>query len=169
MSSLPLRHLALGDLPHELANTRKVLERIPFDRDDWTPHAKSFSVRKLGLHCANLPFWGSQILKADHYDFKAPQPPAPPLPTTSAELLQRFDANVRELTTALDASSDAHLLETWTLRAGDAVMSQMPRAAAIRGFLVSHLIHHRGQLTVYLRLLDVKVPGLYGASADEKS
>lgn len=168
MNTLPLRTLALGDLPHELTNTRKVLERIPFGRDDWSPHPKSFSVRKLGLHCANLPFWGSQILKADFYDFKAPQPPAPPVPATSADLLAHFDRNVRDMTTAMDGASDAQLLATWTLRSGDAVMSQMPRAAAIRTFMVNHLIHHRGQLTVYLRLLDVKVPGLYGASADEK-
>jgi uncharacterized damage-inducible protein DinB len=168
MTSLQLRHFALGDLAHELSNTRKVLARIPFDRDDWSPHAKSFSVRKLAAHCANLPFWGTSMVKADVWDFAAPQPPAPPLPTTSDELLQRWDANVRELTAALDASTDAHLTQTWTLRRGETVMTQMPRVAAMRGFLVSHLIHHRGQLTVYLRLMDVPVPGLYGASADEK-
>lgn len=168
MSSLPLRTLALGDLPHELESTRKVLERIPFDRDDWAPHPKSFSIRKLGVHLANLPFWGTAMLGADQFDFKAPQPPPPPMPATSADLLQRWDTNVRNLLSALDGTSDAQLLDTWTLRAGDKVMAQMPRAAAVRGFLVSHLIHHRGQLTVYLRLLDIPVPGLYGASADEK-
>lgn len=166
-SALPLRILAFSDLSHEFANTRKLLARIPFDGDDWAPHAKSFTVRKLATHVATLPWWGLSIVTAEFYDFAGPPAPRPPMPTTSDELLRLWDHNIGELTTALDGASDQHLLQTWTLRRGDQVLQQMPRAAALRGWMLNHLIHHRGQLTVYLRLLDLPVPAMYGPSADE--
>lgn len=163
-----VRRLALGDLEHELVGVRSVLERIPFDRDDWAPHPKSFTVRALGLHCATLPWWGAEIVRRDAFDVSAPAPPRPPVPSTSPELLTIFDRNRSDLLAALDGASDQHLTETWTMRNGAAILSAMPRWTALRSWLVNHAIHHRGQLTVYLRLLDRPVPSLFGPTADDR-
>ncbi|MCU0619851.1 MAG: DinB family protein [Gemmatimonadaceae bacterium] len=162
-----IRHLTLGDLEHELANTRRTLERVPMDKLDWRPHAKSMTLGHLATHIAASPFYGTHMIGNPRFDTAAPMPPAPPMPTTTADLLGLFDTNVADLMAALDGADDAKLGSTWSMTHGETVLQSMPLAAALRAWVPNHLIHHRAQLGVYLRLLDVPVPGLYGPSADE--
>lgn len=162
-----IRHLTLGDLDHELAGTRRVLERVPMDKLDWRPHAKSMTLGELAMHVAAVPFYGIAMLQADRWDMLGPMPPRPPMPTTTAELLAVFDRNVSSLLALLDAADDAAMTATWSMTRGEQVLMSQPRAAALRAFVPNHLIHHRAQLGVYLRLLDVPVPAVYGNSADE--
>jgi CTP:molybdopterin cytidylyltransferase MocA/uncharacterized damage-inducible protein DinB len=164
MSSLAT--IALGDLDPEMASTRRLLERIPDDQLDAVIHARSWPLRKMATHVATLPMWGTITVTTDELDFAKPQPPAPTL-HSSAELVAAFDEQLRQFKAALAATDDAALQQPWTLRSGEQVMFRMPRLAVLRTFVINHMIHHRAQLTMYLRLLDVPVPGLYGPSADE--
>ena len=166
MSSI--RQLTFGDLDHELANTRRTLERVPMDKLDWRPHAKSMTLGHLATHIAFTPFYGTHMIAHPRFDTAAPMPPAPPLPTTTEALLALFDANVADLKAALDGADDATLGGTWEMTHGETVLQSMPLSAALRAWVPNHLIHHRAQLGVYLRMLDVPVPGLYGPSADEQ-
>lgn len=164
--TLPIARLALGDLEHELSLTRKVLERVPDEHLDWRPHAKSATLGGLAAHLANLPFYGTAILTTDEFDLK--RTPKLDEPASREGLVQLFDRRSADLRAAMAATSDDALLRQWTLRMGDHVVMQMPRAAAVRAMGISHLVHHRGQLTVYYRLVGTPVPGLYGPSADER-
>jgi uncharacterized damage-inducible protein DinB len=170
MSTAPaaptLAQVALGDFEQELATTRRVLERVPDARWDFKPHEKSMSLGQLAGHVANLLNWGIHALAEEGVDFVAP-PPLPPRPTNRTELLAAFDAAVARLHAAVQGASDEALGRTYTMRRGEQVMMTMPRTAMIRGWVLSHIIHHRGQLTVYLRLLDIPVPSVYGPTADE--
>jgi len=157
----------LPEFDHEMTTTRKVLERIPEDRFDWKPHAKSFSLGALATHVATLPTWGAETLSKSEIDIAGGQPPAA-LPS-KAELMATFDKNVAATRSALAGKTDAELMAMWTLKRGGKTIFSMPKTAVLRSFVFSHLIHHRGQLSVYLRLLDVPVPSIYGPSADEPS
>ncbi len=159
---------ALGDLDHEVAQTRRVLERVPADHLDFSPHAKSWPLGKLVNHLTDFPMWGTMTLQTPGIDIGAPFPPMPPTPTTAAGFVAQFDERMTVFRAALAEATDAQLMETWTMRNGEAVIMAMPRVAVLRGFIISHMIHHRAQLTIYYRLLDVPVPGLYGPSADEQ-
>ena len=163
-----LAQLSLGDLHQELATTRRVLERVPDEHWDWKPHPKSMALGQLTAHVANLLLWAQHTLSAPEVDFASP-PPAPPRHANVAATLAAYDASVAEVGGLLANASDAALGETYTVRRGAQVMMAMPRTAMLRGFILSHIIHHRGQLSVYLRLLDVPVPSIYGPSADEGS
>lgn len=157
----------LPDLQQELATTRRVLERVPVETHfDWKPHAKSFSLGQLAGHVSNVPMWGTMTLHTEGMDFAQPMPPQPEARTREA-LLAHFDERVRELVAALSAADGEALGVTWTARRGDHVIFALPRAAILRGIVVNHMIHHRGQLSVYLRMLDVPVPSMYGPTADE--
>jgi uncharacterized damage-inducible protein DinB len=162
---MPLVDALLPEFDHEMTMTRKVLERVPDDKRDWKPHAKSFSLGTLATHLANLPTWGSETLNRSEIDVGGTQP-LTALPSTS-EILATFDKNVAAARAALTGKTDAELAATWSLRRSGKTLFTMPKAAVWRSFVVSHLIHHRAQLTVYLRLLDVPVPAIYGPSADE--
>ncbi len=163
-----VRQLALGDFEQEVALTRRVLERVPDDRFDWKPHPKSFSIGHLATHLSNLPFWLISILGADEFDLASVPPTNPDeLPKTRDAVLAKFDGNVAAVRAALQAADDEALTRPWTLRKGEHVVMTVPRVAAIRTVGVSHIVHHRGQMTVYLRLLDIPVPGVYGPSADD--
>jgi uncharacterized damage-inducible protein DinB len=160
----------LPEFDHEMANTRRLLEVVPAADAGWRPHPKSYSLGDLAAHIATLPLWGRLVLQQPELDLGLPanasiaQEPF----TTVAELVDRFDRHVREARAALASMSDAAMGVTWTLKnRGTAVFSQ-PRAAVLRGFVLSHTIHHRGQLTVYLRLRDVPLPSLYGPTADSR-
>ncbi len=167
-STPSLRQLALADIDQEYAQTRRILERVPEDKFSWKPHAKSASLGQLAAHLVQLPGLTQVVLEQQGLDFAKRPPSAPPAIATSAELLSRFDESVAKVRSTLESASDETLSANWVLQAGDHVIMQGSRAAMIRGLGISHLIHHRGQLSVYLRLLDVPVPGLYGPSADEK-
>jgi uncharacterized damage-inducible protein DinB len=161
-----VRDAALAEFDHEMAVTRRVLERTPEAAFAWKPHEKSYSLGALASHLARLPHWGTQILERDFYDMAAVQGGAP-AKTTVAEVLAMFDGHVSEVRAALIARSDVELDKIWTLKRGGQTLMQMPKLTALRSFLVHHTIHHRGQMTVYLRLQGVPIPPIYGPTADE--
>ena len=165
--SVPLKELLLSDLEQELTTTRRVLERVPDDRLDWKPHEKSVAFGGLALHCANLLRWQIAILELDDYDI-ATAPRLDP-PKSQEDILFLFDRLRHELVVTIEKLDEQAFLREWTLRFGDRVIASFPKFAAMRTFGLSHMIHHRGQLTVYLRLLDLPVPATYGPSADEGS
>ena len=147
--------------------TRRVLERIPDVSFAWKPHEKSFSLGGMATHLSNLPHWGAQILERDFYDLATSTRSAER--ASLADALAAFDANVSEVRRLLVDHTDAALLAPWALKRGAQIVMSMPRLTALRRFLLHHVIHHRGQLTVYLRLQDVPLPPLYGPTADERA
>lgn len=150
----------------EIAGLRKTLERVPADKFDYKPHEKSFSMIRLAQHLATIPGWGHYTLTTDELDFSQPLP-QPAVATNTDELLSILDKGAADARTQLEKATDEQLLGMWTLRNGENVIFSMTRVAVLRGMVLSHMIHHRGQLTVYLRLNDIPVPALYGPSADE--
>ena len=168
---MPLNLSLLPEFDHEMANTRKTLERVPEDKFAWKPHEKSFSMVALATHLATLPSWAAITIQQDSIDIApAGEPPPKSEPAKSVEdLLKTFDRNVASGRTALAGASDEELLKTWTLLKGGQTIFALPRVAALRSFVMNHSIHHRAQLGVYLRLNDVPVPSIYGPSADEGS
>lgn len=159
----------LPELEHEMANTRKTLERIPDDKFDFKPHPRSNTMGWMGGHLATIPMWGSVTVKQDSIDVMPVdgQPMQMPKPATKDEILAIFDKNVADFREALTGADDATMMKPWTLLAGGKTIFTMPKAAVIRGMVMNHIVHHRGQLTVYFRLNDIPVPALYGPSADE--
>lgn len=159
----------LGEFEQEMENTRKVLERVPDDKWNWKPHEKSGTVGWLAGHIANLPGWAAMTIQTTELDYAPVNGPSyqPPKITNRKELLAEFEKNVADTRAALGSVSDQDITKGWTLLAGGKTIFTMPRVACIRSVVLNHLIHHRAQLTVYFRLLDVAVPGLYGPSADE--
>jgi uncharacterized damage-inducible protein DinB len=168
---MALNQSLLPEFDHEMANTRKTLERVPEDKFAWKPHEKSFSMVALASHLATLPSWGVVIIQQGSFDLapggEAPQPNEPA--KSVEDLLQKFDQNVAATRTALAEAGDEDLLKPWALlKAGETIFS-LPSIAALRSFVMNHNVHHRAQLGVYLRLNDVPVPSIYGPSADEGS
>ncbi len=166
---MPLRDALLPEFIHEMSGLRKVLERIPEDRFGWKPHAKSFDLVSLAAHLANMPLWMSMTLAHDRLDLAPEGRPLPQLPAPGDRdaLLARFDGHVAAARSDLAAAEDAALAAPWTLLMDGRPLFTLPRMAVLRTHVLSHAIHHRGQLTVYLRLLDVPLPALYGPTADE--
>ncbi|MCA8829613.1 DinB family protein [Hymenobacter pini] len=169
MHTTSLQQNILAELDHELATTRKLLERVPYDKADYQPHPKSMKLWQLATHIVNLLAFNQLFVQADSRDFLDPNGPKPgPTPTSSEELLARFDQYSATLRQALQASSDETLTQNFRLHRGEQTLMERPKAAAIRIMGLNHSIHHRGQLSVYLRLLDIPLPGMYGPSADEQ-
>jgi len=152
-----------------MAHTRKTLERVPAGTDDWKPHPKSMSMGRLAGHLAELPHWAVETISREELDVMPPGSamPVPFISTSPAELLERFDKNVAEARALLAGVTDEQIEKAWSLLVGGKTVMTMPRAAVIRGVVMNHMIHHRAQLGVYLRLNDVPVPSVYGPSADE--
>jgi uncharacterized damage-inducible protein DinB len=159
----------LPEFDQEMASTRKVLERVPDDKLDWKAHPKSQSIGWNAGHLANIPTWATITLTQSSFDLAPPgQPPPRAEPLKSrAEILATFDKNVAEARQALAAASNEEFAQPWSLKKGGQTMFTLPRSAVIRTFVLSHMIHHRAHLLVYLRLNDIPVPGMYGPSADE--
>jgi hypothetical protein len=159
----------LPEFDHEMASTRKMLERVPEAAADWKPHEKSMSLGVLAAHVANLPTWGVMTMDRTELDLAPPGgvPFKMPGYGSQAGNLAAFDAAVIACRAALAAASDADFMTNWSLLNAGQVWMTMPRVVCIRSFLLNHLIHHRGQLSVYLRLQNVPLPGVYGPSADE--
>ena len=160
----------LNEFDHEMRQTRKLLERIPGDRLDFRPHPRSKTLGALALHVAGIPSWTSNLLGEASYDLGpdlADKDRDRALPKDAAEILETFDRSVAKARAHIEAQDEESLKSKWSLLKGGEAVVTLPRAAVLRQFLMNHLVHHRGQLTVYLRMLDVPVPALYGPSADE--
>ena len=157
--------LLFADLDGELATTRRMLERVPNGQDDWRPHPKSRSLGELATHVAQLPGFGILMLTRDEYDGAQglPQPQA----TDNAGRLKMFDEVSRELRRQLEQMTWDHARSPWTLRVRDDTVLKGPRVNLVRSAVITHSAHHRAQLGMYLRLLDLSVPSSYGPSADE--
>jgi uncharacterized damage-inducible protein DinB len=155
----------LFEYDHEVATTRRLLDRVPDDKLGWRPHAKSMTLGELATHISNLPEWGTTILNDSSFDLAA-GPPDRSARGSRAEILAHFDEMTKKTRAVMD-KTDAEYSAMWTLKRSGQEIFSMPRIATFRSFVLSHLIHHRGQLSVYLRLNDVPVPAIYGPSADE--
>lgn len=154
----------IQELELEAARTRRVLERVPTDKLTWAPHAKSMNIGKLAMHIAVVPGRLSGWILADEFTF-SPNPS--PEPASTEQILAAHDASIAEAKQNLTTVGDAGLPTMWTAKMGDKVLMTMPKSALVRTLVLNHWYHHRGQLSVYLRLLDVPVPSIYGPSADE--
>jgi uncharacterized damage-inducible protein DinB len=161
----------LPEVEHEMAQTRKTLERVPDGQFEFKPHEKSMTMGALALHIAMMADWGADTLVKDDFDV-APvggEPYVMPTANTNAELLALFDKAVASFKKNLAATENEAMMKPWSLLQGGKPIFTMPRAAVIRGMILNHLVHHRGQLSVYLRMCNVPVPALYGPSADEQN
>lgn len=158
----------LPELNHEMATTRTLLERIPEDRASWKPHPRSTALGDLAAHIANLPSLVQRTIHLTEVDMSPPGGPGytPPQFTSTADLLATFDAHVEGARAAIAGVADSELMVPWSLKKDGHTIFTMPRAAVLRSFVLNHLIHHRGQLSVYLRLNEVPLPSIYGPTAD---
>lgn len=156
----------LAELDNEAKTTRECLSRIPLDKSDWKPHEKSMSMGRLAVHCAEMFGWTKETLTQDVLDFST-MDVTPFEPKTTEELLAFFDKHIEKAKEILGATSDETMFTDWTMRNGEQVYMTMPKVAVMRSFVLNHIVHHRGQLTVYMRLNDIPVPSIYGPSADE--
>jgi uncharacterized damage-inducible protein DinB len=155
----------VAEYDHEMGTTRRLLERLPEAQLSWKPHEKSMSLGGLATHVANIPHWAGLILNEPFFDLVS-APPNPEARTSREDILNVFDESTRRARASMD-KSDAEYTARWALKRAGQEMFSMPRIAAFRSFVLSHIIHHRGQLSVYLRLNNVPVPSIYGPSADE--
>lgn len=162
---MALKDALLAEFDHEMATTRKLLDRLPDAQLGWKPHEKSMSLGGLATHLGNLPNWSDQILRTELFNL-ADAPPNLEALESRVEILRHFDRSTKSARKLMDLS-DAEWMVMWTLKNGEHVVFSMPRVGAYRAFVLSHSIHHRGQLSVYLRLLNVPLPSIYGPSADE--
>jgi uncharacterized damage-inducible protein DinB len=166
---LDLKQMFLAQLEREAKATRKTVERVPEGRNDWKPHEKSMALGYLAALVATMPGWAEFMIERDHLDLS--DPAAEEFKTkaiaTKAELLKKFDEGVARARKSLQATTEEHLLKPWRFAMGGQVMYEAPRYVALSESLFCHLAHHRGQLTVYLRLNEASVPAIYGPSADE--
>jgi len=165
------KDLLLPEFDQEMANTRKTLERVPDNKLGWQPHAKSYTMGKLASHLANIPSWIEMTLNQDVLDMtpKDGKEFTTPQAGSNKELLAFFDKNVAAGRAAIAACSDEQFAKPWSLVAGGKTLFTAPRLVVLRGFVLSHNVHHRAQLGVYFRLNDIPVPAIYGPSADEQS
>jgi uncharacterized damage-inducible protein DinB len=156
----------LPEFDEEMKNTRKILERVPDGKFDYQPHPKSMTLGRLATHVAELPGWGKTTLETEMLEMDSSYKPH--IATTTAELLAMFDKNVAEARARIAAATEQDWAKTWGFKYNGHLVMSMPRTAVMRSVVMNHLIHHRAQLGVFLRLNDVAIPGMYGPSGDEK-
>ncbi|MDR2222408.1 MAG: DinB family protein [Flavobacteriaceae bacterium] len=155
----------LLELQHEVASSRKIISCVPTEMWDWKPHAKSMALGDLSKHIVELTVWTEYILTKDYLDFQTDYRPVEAKNTE--ELLLLLDKYEKVVISALNMFDEEQWMREWKLKSGDHVIAEMPKVAANRFIVNNHIYHHRGQLSVYLRLLDIAIPGMYGPSADE--
>jgi uncharacterized damage-inducible protein DinB len=163
---MAIKESLLPEFDNEMSTTRKLLERIPFGDAEWKPHTKSFSMFDLAGHIINIPTWADIALNSSSLDMGTEPPPQPAF-TSTEEIVAAFDKNVASARAVISSKSDPEMLESWTLKKEGKDLLTLPKVAVVRGFVLNHIIHHRGQLSVYLRLKDVALPSIYGPSADD--
>jgi uncharacterized damage-inducible protein DinB len=162
---MPIAQMLLPEFDQEMANTRKILERVPDGKFDYKPHERSMTLGRLAAHVAEIPSYATNTIRLERMDFTGNEKPF--TPADRKELLDRFDKNSEEARGMIVGVSDADLAKIWTLSFKGKEIFSMPRVAVLRGMVMNHLVHHRAQLGVYLRLNNVEIPGMYGPSADE--
>ena len=165
---MALKDALLPEFDHEMGTTRRVLERVPDAEFAWKPHEKSFNLGQLAGHIANIPHWVDAIVQNTVFDLADAEDTRPRVPESTGWLLSQFDKNVVAARTGISAMTDPEFLSPWTFKNNGQVVFTLPHAAALRSFVMNHMIHHRGQLTVYLRLKNVPLPSVYGPTADEQ-
>lgn len=163
-----MKDALLPEFDHETGTTRRLLERVPEDKLAWQPHQKSMSLGRLAMHLAEVPAWGAMTISQTETVFNTGDYKAR-TGESRAEILAVFDEGVAATRKALAQASDAELLVTWTLKSDGKTVFSMPRIGVLRGMVMNHMIHHRAQLSVYLRMNDVPLPAMYGPSADEQA
>jgi uncharacterized damage-inducible protein DinB len=166
---MKLTEFFLGQLEREAVGTRKALERVPEDKNGWKPHEKSMDIGYLAALVAKMPSWIAMMIEQEELDFakRSESSFVPKQQLTRADLIRLLDESVAEARAALQKTTDDHLMKPWRFRVGERVVSEEPRHVMIQDSVFNHLSHHRGQLTVYLRLAGASVPAIYGPSADE--
>ncbi len=166
---MSMAQVMLEQFKQEVVLTRKALERVPFDKAEWAPHEKSMTLGRLAGHIAEMQAWGASILTTDEFDMAPPdgEPYESQVFESTDDVLEAFDQGVSAVEAALAGATDEAWIEHWSLKSGGEEIMGGPRDAFFRDLAISHVIHHRAQLSVYLRLCDVPVPGMYGPSADE--
>jgi uncharacterized damage-inducible protein DinB len=166
---MPIAQSLLPEFDQEMAATRRLLERTPDADAAWKPHEKSWPLGHLAMHVANLPSWTNVTLEQDELDLEPPDGKkwVQPAFESTAALLRMFDENVKKARATIERTSDQAFHGNWSLKGGGQTYFTLPKVAVMRSFVMNHLIHHRGQLTVYFRLRNVPLPQLYGPTADE--
>lgn len=165
---MPQNTSLIAELQREAAQTRKILERVPVEKNDWKPHAKSMPLGRLASHVAELPGWVTMVMATDELDW-AKFDYKPYVAESAQELVEKLDENVTQAIAILETCKDEDFEKMWTMRHGENIYFTMPKHVVLRSFALSHQYHHRGQLGVYLRLLDIPLPGIYGPTADESN
>jgi uncharacterized damage-inducible protein DinB len=163
---MTISEMLLREFDQEMVNTRKIVDCVPEEKFAWKPHGKSMALGRLASHVSEMPQWAGAIINQDKLEMTPGQKPFSA--ATKAELIEALDKNIAEARAAIAGASDEHLGKTWSFIYGGHPVFTLPRTAALRTMVMSHIIHHRGQLSVYLRLIDVAIPGMYGPSADDR-
>jgi uncharacterized damage-inducible protein DinB len=162
---MPINEMILPEFDEEMKATRRMLERVPDGKFDYKPHEKSMALGRLASHVAELPSWAAHTMQSEVLEIQAGQKPYQT--NSNQQLVADFDKNVAEARKLIAAASDGDFQKMWTFKYGGQTMFSMPRLAVLRSVVMNHMIHHRAQLSVYLRLNEIEVPGMYGPSADE--
>lgn len=165
--AMTIGQMIAAELKQEAGSTRKMLERIPADKLSWTPHEKSMTLVRLAGHVVEMLMWTDITLTQDELDF-AKSDFKPKEYAEASELVADFDKNIADAVESLNSTSNETMMQNWKLRNGEQIYFEMPKAVVMRSMVMNHIIHHRGQLSVYLRMLDIPVPSIYGPSADEQ-
>lgn len=163
---MTISQMLLPEFDQEMANTRKLLACVPDDKFSWKPHEKSMALGRLASHVAEMPGWAIPTMQQDQLEIAVGEKPF--CAENRAELLDKFDQNVAAARPLIEGASDETMAREWALIYGGNKIFSMPKSGVLRGMVMNHMIHHRGQLGVYLRLNEIAVPGMYGPSADEK-
>jgi uncharacterized damage-inducible protein DinB len=164
---MSISQIVLPEFDQEMATTRKLLERFPGEKSEWRPHEKSMTFGRLAGHVAELAGWAVPTLTQDSLELDRSKY-QPLIGTSASQLLEAFDGNVAQARKVIERTSDADFMKPWSLIVDGQTAFTMPRVAVLRGMMMNHLIHHRAQLSVYLRMNDIPVPAMYGPSADEE-
>lgn len=162
---MAIKDALLAELKHESSGTRKILERVPDNNLTWKPHDKSYTLGRLATHIAQIPGWISRIINHEEFDLAKMQPAV--TAESNAQLMKIFEDTLVTNIAALESASEDSFNDIWSFRRGEHIFFTLPKKVVLRNMAFNHLVHHRGQLSVYLRLLNIPVPGMYGPSADE--